>query len=162
MGPDLAIARTQVEQAEAAVHQDEVNLERLTMRAPMDGVILRNKVRLGQYAQCGPLADPLMVFGGSRELHVRTDVDAEDAWRVKAGAAAEAHVRGDSKDSYALEFVRFEPYVIPKQSLTGSATERVDTRVLQVIYRFRDRNAHVFDGQQMDVFISAALKGGTK
>lgn len=65
-GPDLAIARTQVAQAEAAVRQDEVNIERLTMRAPMDGVILQNKVHLGQFAQCGPLAEPLMIFGGGR------------------------------------------------------------------------------------------------
>ncbi len=154
--PDLAIARAQVEQAEAAVHQDEVGLERLTTRAPMDGAILQSKVRLGQYAQCGPLAEPLMIFGGGRELHVRADVDAEDAWRVSAGAPAVAHVRGNSKNAYALDFVRFEPYVIPKQSLTGDATERVDTRVLQVIYRFRDPKAAVFNGQQMDVFIRAA------
>lgn len=158
--PDLAIARTQVEQAKAAIRQDEINLERLTTRAPMDGVILQNKVRLGQYAQCGPLAEPLMVFGGGSELHVRADVDEEDAWGVKAGAPAIAHVRGNSGDAYPLEFVRFEPYVIPKQSLTGGATERVDTRVLQVIYRFRDRKAPVFDGQQMDVFISG--RGGAK
>ena len=161
--PDLAIARAQVEQAEAAVRQDEVALDRLTTRAPMDGVILQNKVRLGQYAQCGPLADPLMIFGGGRELHVRADVDEEDAWRVKAGASAMARVRGNSADTHALEFVRFEPYVIAKQSLTGAATERVDTRVLQVIYRFRNRSVTVFDGQQMDVFINAAAKprGGT-
>lgn len=158
--PDLAIARTQVAQAEAAVRQDEVNVERLTTRAPMDGTILQNKVRLGQYAQCGPLADPLMIFGGGRELHVRADVDEEDAWRVKAGAPALAHVRGNSTNTFPLEFVRFEPYVIAKQSLTGAATERVDTRVLQVIYRFHDRNAPVFNGQQMDVFISAAAPLG--
>lgn len=155
-GPDLAIARAQVTQAEAAVRQDEVALERLTTRAPMDGVILQNKVRLGQYAQCGPLADPLMVFGGGGELHVRADVDEEDAWRVKKGAPATARVRGNSREAYPLEFVRFEPYVIAKQSLTGNATERVDTRVLQVIYRFRDRTVPVFNGQQMDVFVAAA------
>ncbi len=162
--PDLAIARTQVEQAKSAVRQDEVDLERLTTLAPMDGVILQNNVRLGQYAQCSPLAEPLMIFGGGRELHVRADVDEEDAWRVKAGAPATAHVRGNSSDTYPLEFVRFEPYVVPKQSLTGSATERVDTRVLQVIYRFRNRKAPVFDGQQMDVFISAArpARGGAQ
>ena len=154
--PDLAIARTQVEQAEAGVRQDEVNLDRLTMRAPMDGVILQNKVRLGQFAECGPQADPLMIFGGGRELHVRADVDEEDAWRVKASAPAVAHVRGNSKNKYPLEFVRFEPYVIAKKSLTGNATERVDTRVLQAVYRFRDRNVPVFNGQQMDVFIGAA------
>ena len=163
--PDLAIARTQVEQAQAAVRQDEVSLDRLTTRAPMDGVILQNKVRLGQFAQCGPLADPLMIFGGGRELHVRADVDEEDAWRVKAGAPAVAHVRGNSRATYPFEFVRFEPYVIAKQSLTGDATERVDTRVLQVIYRFQDRNAPVFNGQQMDVFVSvpaAPAQGGAQ
>ncbi|HVX65808.1 MAG TPA: HlyD family efflux transporter periplasmic adaptor subunit [Bryobacteraceae bacterium] len=164
--PDLAIARAQVEQAEAAVRQDEVNLERLTVRAPMDGLILQNKVRLGQYAQCGPLSEPLMIFGGGRDLHVRADIDEEDSWRVKPGQPALAHVRGDSRTKYALEFVRFEPHVIAKQSLTGAATERVDTRVLQAIYRFRDRDAHVFNGQQMDVFIeapaarAAATQGG--
>jgi multidrug resistance efflux pump len=157
--PDLAIARAQIVQAEAAVRQDEVALERLTTHAPMEGVILQNKVRLGQYAQCGPVAEPLMVFGGGRELHVRTNVDEEDAWRVKAGASGTARVRGNSSESYPLEFVRFEPYVIAKQSLTGDATERVDTRVLQVIYRFREQKVPVFNGQQMDVFINAEGRG---
>jgi multidrug resistance efflux pump len=163
-GPDLEIARTQVKQAQTAVQQDQVALERLITRAPMDGTILQNKVRLGQYAQCGPLADALMVFGGGRELHVRADVDEEDAWRVKRGAPATAHVRGNSGQTFQLEFVRFEPYVIAKQSLTGAATERVDTRVLQVIYRFAGSNAAVFDGQQMDVFIEEAPRdrGETK
>jgi multidrug resistance efflux pump len=158
-GPDLAIGRTQVEQAAAAVHQDEVNIERLTTRAPIEGTILQNKVRLGQYAQCGPLAEPLMIFGGTGAMHVRADVDEADAWRVKAGTPAVAHLRGNSRLTYPLEFVRFEPAVIPKKSLTGDSTERVDTRVLEVIYRFRDAGAKVYDGEQMDVFIAADAGG---
>jgi len=43
--------------------------------------------------------------------------------------------------------------VIPKKSLTGDSTERVDTRVLQVIYRVKDRNAPLYVGQQMDVYV---------
>jgi len=43
--------------------------------------------------------------------------------------------------------------VIPKKSLTGDSTERVDTRVLQVIYRVKDQNASLYVGQQMDVYI---------
>ncbi len=152
-GPDLAISRTQVAQAEASVHQDAVSIERLTTRAPIDGTILQNKVRLGQFAQCGPLSESLMIFGGTGPMHVRADVDENDAWRVKAGTPAVALVRGNSKLKYQLEFVRFEPTVIPKKSLTGDSTERVDTRVLEVIYRFRDPHASVYDGQQMDVFI---------
>jgi hypothetical protein len=50
--------------------------------------------------------------------------------------------------------VRFEPYVIPKKNLTGDSTERVDTRVLQVIFGL-DSGAPVYAGQQLDVFVNA-------
>src|SRR5262252_10200705 len=155
-GPDLEIARTQVAQSEAAVHQDEVNIERLTTRAPIEGTILQNKVRLGQYAQCGPLSEPLMILGSVTPLHVRVDVDEHDAWRVRGGAPAVASPRGNGSTRIPLEFVRFEPYVIPKKSLTGDSTERVDTRVLQVIYRIRDAEPSVYVGQQMDVYIDGS------
>jgi multidrug resistance efflux pump len=154
---DLAVARAEVEQAAAAVRQDETNIDRLTMRAPVDGIILQNKVRLGQYAQSGPLAEPLMIFGAGKGLHVRADIDESEAWRVRAGAPALASLRGNSRIRLPLEFVRFEPYVIPKKSLTGDVSERVDTRVLQVIYRFTDAKPEVFDGQQLDVFIETTL-----
>jgi len=158
--PDVDVARADAAQAAAAVRQDEINISRLTVEAPVNGTILQNKVRLGQYAQCGPLAEPLMIFGGGKNLHLRTQVDENDAWRVRDGARAVAHLRGDSQVIYPLEFVRFEPYVVPKASLTGDTTERVDTRVLEVIYRFKDPEARVFDGQQMDVYIDAATRKG--
>ena len=150
---DLAVGQADIDQAAAAVRQDEINIDRLTMRAPADGIILQNKVRLGQYAQAGILSDPLMVFGAGKGLHVRADVDENDAWRVRPGSPAVARLRGNSRISFPLEFVRFEPYFIPKQSLTGDVTERVDTRVLQVIYQFKDPRTAVFDGQQLDIFI---------
>jgi hypothetical protein len=43
--------------------------------------------------------------------------------------------------------------VIPKKSLTGGSTERVDTRVLQVIYQFDPPNRPLYVGQQVDVYI---------
>jgi multidrug resistance efflux pump len=158
--PDVDVARADAAQAAAAVRQDEINISRLTVEAPVNGTILQNKVRLGQYAQCGSLAEPLMIFGGGKNLHLRTQVDENDAWRVRDGAQAVAHLRGDSQVIYPLEFVRFEPYVVPKASLTGDTRERVDTRVLEVIYRFKDPEARVFNGQQMDVYIDAATRKG--
>jgi len=79
--------------------------------------------------------------------------DETDVWRVQAGDPAIARVRGNSQIAYPLDFVRFEPSVIPKKSLTGDSTERVDTRVLEVIYALR-ADARVYDGQQLDVFIT--------
>ena len=94
-------------------------------------------------------------MGGGRYLHIRADIDESDAWRVRANTAAVAYVRGDTRQKIPLEFVRFEPYVVPKKSLTGDSTERVDTRVLQVIYRIRDEKTPVYVGQQMDIYIEA-------
>jgi HlyD family secretion protein len=153
--PDVIVAKSEVAQAEAQLKAVETNIERLTTRAPIAGVVLQKKIRLGQYAQCGPLSEPLMILGGVTPLNVRVDVDEENAWRVKAGAPAQSSPRGDGITKIPLEFVRFEPYVIPKQSLTGDSTERVDTRVLQVIYRVKDQKAPLHVGQQMDVYIEA-------
>ncbi len=156
---DLQVARAEVANAEAQVRRVEADLDRLTMRAPISGEILRLSVRAGEYAQAGQLATPLLVMGEVDRLHVRADIDENDAWRVRPGSEAEAAERGNSSRRARLEFVRFEPYVIPKKSLTGDSTERVDTRVLQAIYRFQDRNVPFYVGQQMDVFIEAPNPG---
>jgi HlyD family secretion protein len=65
-------------------------------------------------------------------------------------------LRGDPSQGFDLECVRVEPYVIPKKSLTGDNTERVDTRVLQVIYAVKGAKQSLFVGQQVDVFIDEA------
>jgi len=110
----------------------------------------------------------LIVMGDTSRLNVRVDVDENEGWKVRADAPAEAAERGNSTTKVPLEFVRFEPFVVPKKSLTGDSTERVDTRVLQVIYRFKDARVPFRVGQQMDVFISAApdevavTKGGVR
>jgi len=152
--PDIQIARAEVAQAEAQVRRLETDIERLTVRAPMAGEILQLNLRAGEYAPSGPLAKPLIVMGDTSRLHVRADVDENEAWRIRGGAAAQAAERGGGSRKVQLEFVRFEPYVTPKKSLTGDSTERVDTRVLQVIYRFKDPGVPFRVGQQMDVFIS--------
>lgn len=154
--PDLAIARADVASAEALLRSAEIELDRLTVRAPVDGRVLRLNVRAGEFATAGHLETPLLVLGGVDPLHVRIDVDENDAWRMRAGAPAEAFVRGNAAIKTPLRFVRFEPYVIPKRSLTGESTERVDTRVLQAIYAFDRGDLPVFVGQQMDVFIDAS------
>src|SRR5262250_2445844 len=159
--PDIAVAKSEVAQAEAQVKMAETNIDRLTVRAPIAGVILQNKVRLGQYAQCGPLSEPLMILGSVSPLHVRVDIDEHDASRVREGATAVGSPRGNGALKIPLKFVRFEPYVIPKKSLTGDSTERVDTRVLQVIYRIAAENSSLFVGQQMDVYIEARVVAST-
>jgi len=149
-------AEAQLAQARAQLKSTETDLERLTVRAPVDGQVLQVKVHLGEFAPTGALPTPLILLGSVDKLHVRVDVEEHEAWRVLPEARAAASVRGNSNLKAPLTFVRFEPFVVPKKSLTGDSTERVDTRVLQVIYRIEDNNLPLFVGQQMDVFIDAS------
>ncbi len=157
---DVEIAQAELNWAKAQVEVAEAELDRLTIKAPSDGTVLQVKIREGEYAMAGVLQTPLMVLGATDRLVVRVDVDENDAWRFRPGAEAVAFVRGNRDLSTGVKFVRVEPYVVPKKSLTGESTERVDTRVLQVLYAF-DRSAlPVYVGQQMDVFIEAPPVGG--
>jgi RND family efflux transporter MFP subunit len=151
----VAVAAAKLVQSRADLEAVQTDLERLTGRAPVDGQILQLKVHLGEFAQTGVLAQALILLGRIDPLCVRVDVDENDAWRVKAGVPATAFLRGNRDIQTPLKFVRFEPFVIPKTSLTGDTTERVDTRVLQVIYSFDRGELPVYVGQQMDVFIEA-------
>jgi RND family efflux transporter MFP subunit len=151
-------AEAQLEQARAELKARETELDRLTVRAPVDGEVLQLKAHLGEFAPVAATAagqPPLILLGGVTPLNVRVDVDENDAWRVRTGAPATGYLRGNRSIKTPLTFVRFEPYVLPKKSLTGDSTERVDTRVLQVIFSFARGDLPIFVGQQMDVFIDA-------
>jgi HlyD family secretion protein len=151
-------AAAQLAQARAELNSSETGLERLTVRAPVDGQVLQLKVHLGEFAPDAAASagqSPLILLGSVTPLNVRVDVDEDDAWRVSAGASATGFLRGHKEVKTPLQFVRFEPYVVPKKSLTGDSTERVDTRVLQVIFSFDRGDLPIFVGQQMDVFIDA-------
>ena len=95
----------------------------------------------------------LVLMGNLHPLHVRVDIDENDAPRFRKGAPAQASLRGTPGVLYPLKFVRVEPYAVPKKSLTGDNTERVDTRVLEVIYSLDEKDQPIYVGQQMDVFI---------
>ncbi len=156
--PDLDVARAQVAEAERQANRVQADIDRLTIRAPIAGEILQCKVHLGEYAQAGPLAQPLVLMGDTRQLNVRADIDEEEAWRIRSGAGAVASPRGASNLRIPLRFVREEPYVIPKKNLTGDSTERVDTRVMQVLFAL-EVGAAVRPGQQVDVFIDDNNRG---
>jgi multidrug resistance efflux pump len=152
--PDLVIAEATVKEAQAAAEQLRTEIGRALVAAPVDGVVLQVNVRPGE--RIGEMdTRPLMVLGDTRTVHVRVDVDERDIPRFRPGAPARAYPRGETSRELALRFVRVEPLAVPKKALTGDNTERVDTRVLQVIYAIEPGQPPVYVGQQLDVFIRA-------
>jgi multidrug resistance efflux pump len=155
---DKLIAYTAAKQARAQVEQDKTTLDLLQVRAPVDGTVLQVNFRPGEYVAAVP-GQALVMMGSLRPLHVRVNIDEEDIPRLRLGAPARAKLRGDAlQDEIPMTFVRLEPYVLPKTSLTGTNIERVDTRVVQLVYAIDPgnklvREKKVLVGQLMDVFI---------
>ncbi len=147
-------AEANIELARANLDEARANLDLCTVRAPSAGTILQVNVRPGEYVSVFGGAS-MILMGDLHTLHVRVDIDEHDVPRFREGAPARASLRGTPETSYPLKFVRVEPYVVPKKSLTGDNTERVDTRVLQAIYDLDVKDRPIYVGQQMDVFIDA-------
>jgi multidrug resistance efflux pump len=144
-----------VAQAEAAVKQVQTDVDRMTVKAKTDGEVLELNVRVGETVtpQAGKA---LVMLGDTSTLHVRVQIDESDIGRFNAKAEAVALTRGANQQRVPLRFVRVEPHVVPKASLTGDNTERVDTRVLQAIYAVeRGNTAPLVVGEQLDVFVKA-------
>ena len=142
------------------------NIERSIIRAPCDGKVLQVNMHIGEIAPVTPFINAqalwqtaaqgaLMVLGTVDPMQVRIDIDEADSWRYESGSKATAFVRGNSLINFPLTFVRVEPYIIPKSSFTGETVERVDTRVLQVLYNFEKRDLPVYVGQVLDIFIES-------
>lgn len=150
----LRNAQAQVVEAKAQAEEIRVSLERLVVRSPITGQVMQVNLRQGEYATAGEHDTPLIMVGDTDILAVRVDIDENDAWRYQPGAKARAFVRGNRDLSFDLAFREIEPYVAPKKSLTGDSSERVDTRVLQVVYQFHnDGRIKVYAGQLVDVYL---------
>ncbi len=156
---DLAVAAADVQVSEAEVKSLQTDLERSEVTSPIEGTILRVTARPGQFASASSAGgEGLVTLGQLTPLHIRVDVDELDAWRFDPRGKAVAVLRGGKRVEFPIEYVRTVPLVIPKRTLTGDNAERIDTRVLQLIYRFKDANPGVLPGQVLDVYVETGVR----
>lgn len=156
---DIVVSRAQLAQAKSMRDETLMDIERCTVKAMADGQVLQVNVRPGQYA-ASVWKEPLVVVGNVKTLNVRVDIDEQDVPYFDEKSEAFATLKGRPGYRFNLyKLVKVEPYVIPKRSLTGDNSERVDTRVLQVVYALPDaRDIPLYVGQQMDVYLRSAKR----
>ena len=139
-------------------------LAKYTLRASRDGVVLAINTIVGNYVSPQGSydaytqgADPVITLGSlPSSLHVRCYVDEVLVPRLPTGSKMKAQmsIRG-SDVKIPLEFVRLQPYVSPKIELSDQRQERVDVRVLPVIFKIERRtNVNLYPGELVDVYIS--------
>jgi HlyD family secretion protein len=139
-------------------------LAKYTLRAPRDGVVLSVNTIVGNYVSPQGSydaytqgVDPVIVIGSApNSLHVRCYIDEILVPRLPLASTMKAQmsVRG-SNVKIPLEFVRVQPYVSPKIELSDQRQERVDVRVLPVIFKVvKPESVNLYPGELVDVYIS--------
>jgi len=161
---ELRNQQAQVDALRRAHEAASTLLDKYVLRAPVDGSVMQIKVAVGSYLTPQGVYDtytqgsntPVIVLGNaSGQLDVRCYVDEILIQRLPPSERIKAQmfIRG-SAQHVPLEFVAIEPYVTPKISLSDQRQERVDVRVLPVIFRFRnDASLKLYPGQLVDVYI---------
>jgi HlyD family secretion protein len=160
---DIANQQKQADAASQAYQSADALLRKYIVRAQADGVVLAVNAAVGAYVSPQGGYDsytqantPVIVMGGRQDyLDVRCYVDEILVSRMPAPShiRAQMSIRG-TDIKVPLEFVRVQPYVSPKIELSNQRQEKVDLRVLPVIFRFSTKGlASVYPGQQVDVYI---------
>ncbi|MGN6669755.1 MAG: HlyD family secretion protein [Trinickia sp.] len=162
---DIRNQAMQVDALQKAAAASNALLSKYTIRAPVDGVVLSINAALGSYVSPQGVYEsyaqgqaPMLVMGSSNaKLAVRCYVDEILIHRLPDPKVLKARmfIRG-TNIALPLEFSRIQPYVSPKIELSNQRTERVDVRVLPMIFRIAQmQGAHLYPGQLVDVYISA-------
>lgn len=138
-------------------------LDRYTVRAPIDGEVLELNVAVGDYASPNGVYNtytrgysvPVRLGAKTKELQVRAFIDEILLTNLPPIKDLKGimFIRG-TNISVPLKFVATQPYVTPKIELSNETTERVDVRVLPVIFRFKKpKNVNIYPGQLVDIYL---------
>ncbi|WP_039386121.1 HlyD family secretion protein [Neochlamydia sp. TUME1] len=150
--PDLDAANFEVAYQKALLELSRQKLDDTLIRAPLEATVLKVNIHAGELAQASK-AEPLMILGDIEECFVEVSVNEDEISYLRPYQEAIGFFRGENHKPIPLSFVKIKPLMVPKKNLTGSIMERIDTRVVQLIYRFKTPQKCFFVGQVMDVFI---------
>jgi HlyD family secretion protein len=160
---DIRNQERQLDALSKAYSASSALLSKYTVKAPIDGIVLSIQSSQGSYVSpqgaYDPYTqgfDPVVMMGASKgTLNVRVYVDEILIPRLPPvdKIRADMFIRG-TNTKIPLEFLRLQPYVSPKIELSNQRQEKVDVRVLPVIFRFSPPpGIEVYPGELVDVYI---------
>lgn len=150
--PDLEIATLEVAQAKSNIERTKAEIEQTIIKAPIEGTVLQIKIHPGELSSG---ESPLMVLGDTEHLNMRVSINQLLIPQFLSQAKAVAYLQGNERWEYPLEFIRIEPYLQGKQNVGNAITEKVDTRVMHILYRIQTNTPPLYVGEQLDVYIES-------
>lgn len=160
---DIQNQERQYEALEKSYLASSALLSKYTLRAPNDGVVLAIGTMAGAYVSPQGAFEtysqgmtPVLVLGSPQSsLEVRCYIDEILVPRLPAPEKIKAQmtVRGTNV-RLPLDYMRMQPYVSPKIELSDQRQERVDVRVLPIIFKVeKPKNVNLYPGELVDVYV---------
>jgi HlyD family secretion protein len=160
---NLSVAEKQYEALLKAYQISNVLLSKYVIKAPSDATALSINTAVGSYissqgsydSYTGSFGPPIVMGNLQDYIGVRCYIDEILIHRLPKPSQMHARmfIRG-TNINIPLEYVREQPNVTPKIELSNQRTERVDVRVLPIIFRFaKQKDISLYPGQLVDVYI---------
>lgn len=160
----VKIAKENLAVAQMQYRADFALWQKYIVKAPRSGIILRVVVSEGDYASPQGSFDPytqamlpaIQMGLQSKYLQVRCYVDEILTPRLPLLSKVDAtmFIRGLTNYGIPLEYVGIQPFTIPNIQLSDERNERVDVRVLPIIFKFpKPKDINIFPGQLVDIYL---------
>jgi HlyD family secretion protein len=128
---ELSAARAGVAVTEQRLEVALQEIEQRTVRAPLDGKIVRRQARPGDGVSVATIT-PLFLFAPNAPRIVRAEVEERWIGSVASGQAAEVSLEADEKRKFNGKVLRLG-YVVGGRSQSDDPNERVDSRVVECV-----------------------------
>ena len=161
----VMIAEESVNMARGQYVADKALLDKYTIYSPIDGIVLRIVPAIGDYSSVAVgtwdtytqgFLPPVQLGVVTPHMQVRAYVDEILVPQLPSPEKIEAKlfIRGMQNKSIPLEFSSIQPSTIPNIELSDERNERVDVRVLPIIFKFeKPEDINIFPGQLVDIYI---------
>lgn len=144
----------QIVEAGAAVGEAEARLAKTIVKSPINGVVLRKRLKAGEsFSPEQP--NGIVTIGDTSRLNVRVDLDETEVARIREGMAAYVTADAYGEKRFVARVARIGQILGRKNFRTERPTERVDTKILEVLLEL-DRDQKLPVGLRVDAFIAVS------
>jgi HlyD family secretion protein len=149
---DLARAEATLEYNRSRLEEAEAMLGKTLVRSPINGVILRRKLKTGESVTKG---DTIVTLADISKLRVRMDVDEADVARLELGQTGWVVAPAYPDKKFTGKVVQIGKILGRKNVRSDEPTERVDQKILETLLEL-DPGQSLPVGLRVDAFLAEA------
>jgi HlyD family secretion protein len=142
----LNVARTELRVAFA-------ELERLTIRAPIAGTVLKVDVKVGEVA-APSLSQPLLLLGDLSQLRVRAELDEHNTGKIKVGEAVIVRAEAFPGQTFAGKVAAIAPLVQSARLVSPGSRNLTDFSINEVMVDLNETGP-LIAGMNVDVYFGS-------